>query len=136
MLKKIKNEFRREMIRPLIYKCFTRFVLTLFVLLMWHRFVPQESTRLSLADLMSIAAAFYVLCLWLAYLRLKGLNIPRINLKMKRHKEPARLYGDMSDYTDEEIWSFDELEKSEQDICVFLADAVLVVIFAVAALVV
>lgn len=136
MIKRIRKEFRREMIRPLIYKLFTRLVLTLFAVLMWHRFVPWEKTRLTLSGLMTIAFAVYVLFTWLSYLRLNGSHIPHLNLKLKRHRDPVRLYGDMSDYTDEEIWSFDDLEPAEQDLCVFLADAALALIFGIISLLV
>ncbi len=134
MIKRIRKEFRRYMIRPLIYKLFTRFMLTLCAGLLWHRFVPMERTGLNLSGVMTIIAAVYVLCTWLAYLRLKGTRVPRINLKLRRHRDPVRLYGDMSDYTDQEIYAFEELEESEQDLCVFLADGILALLFGVISL--
>ena len=134
MIKRIRKEFKRYMIRPLIYKVFTRFMITLCAALLWRHFVPPEKTGLTLSGLMTIIAALYVLFVWLAYLRLNGISIPRMNLRLKRHKDPVHLYGDMSDYTDEEIYSFEELEQSEQDLCVFLADAALAVLFALISL--
>ena len=54
---------------------------------------------------------------------------------MKR-KDPPFLAGSMADHIDDDIVSFDDLDREEQDACVLLADIVLAVLCLVLAAIV
>lgn len=130
--KKLKNIFQRYMIRPTVYKIFSRFILALTAALLWDRFL-NASGRSLYAWAFVFLGVFFLTAGWLAYLRLDGVKMPQINMP-KIKKKPMRTYGDMIDHTDEDVISFDDLEPEERDMCVLIADVILGVVFFVLSL--
>lgn len=113
------------MIRPLIYKIFTRGILALFAAELAHNFLPAAWPLASFSSLFLILGLLFLVCTVLAWLRLDGLKIPQMKLPRIKRKDPAFLSGDMADHIDDDIKGFDELDKEEQDVCVLLADILL-----------
>ncbi len=116
------------MIRPLIYKFFTRGILALFAAQLVHFFVPADSGFASFSNLSLGLGFLFLLFSFLAWLRLDGLKIPMLKLPRMKRKDPPFLAGNMADHMDDEIVSFDDLDPDEQNICVLLADILLAVL--------
>ena len=136
MIRWLKTHFHREMIRPLIYKTFTRGVLALFAAQLIHFFTPAGSALASFSNLSLGLGFLFLLFSFLAWLRLDGLNIPQLRLPRFRRKDPPFLAGSMADHIDDEIVTFDDLDPEEQNLCVLLADLILTVVcFLLAAIV-
>ena len=128
MIRRIRSSFSREMIRPLIYKFFTRGFLALFAAQLVHFFAPADSGFASFSNLSLGLGFLFLLFSFLAWLRLDGLKIPMLKLPRMKRKDPPFLAGNMADHMDDEIVSFDDLDPDEQNICVLLADILLAVL--------
>lgn len=117
------------MIRPFIYMTFTRFILALTAALLIEHFINDPLRDISAFAFVFFGIFFAVLA-WIAYLRLDGIKLPKFMMKrVNLSKKPAIKYGDMIDYTDEEIVSFEDLEDEEKDVCILLADIICAVLF-------
>lgn len=124
-----KFHLERHMIRPCIYMTFTRFILSLTAALLIEHFISDPLRDISAFAFVFFGIFFAVLA-WIAYLRLDGIKLPKFMMKrVNPSKKPAIKYGDMIDYTDEEIVSFEDLEDEEKDVCILIADVVCAVIF-------
>ena len=124
------------MIRPLVYKIFTRGMLALFSAQLVHFFSPAGSGLSSFSNLSLGLGLLFVLFAFLAWLRLDGLKIPQLKLPRVKKKDPPFLAGSMADHIDDEIVSFDDLDPEEQNVCVLLADLVLAAVCLILAAVV
>jgi len=124
----LSQRFHREMIRPLIYKVFTRGILALFAAQLIHFFAPPGSGLSSFSNLSLGLAFLFLLFAFLSWLRLDGLNIPHLKLPRLKRKDPPFLAGSMADHIDDDIVSFDDLDSDEQNLCVFLANLILFVV--------
>ena len=120
-----------HMTRPLIYKIFTRGVLSLFAVRLWNFFSPAAS----FSTLCAAACAVFALGAFLAWLRMDGLKIPHAKLPRMKRKDPPFLTDDIADHLDEKPILFDDLEKEEQDFCVLLCDLFLALVYLVFALI-
>ena len=136
MIQKIRKLMSREMIRPLIYKVFTRGILALFAAQLAHFFLPAGSALSSFSNLALLLGFIFLLFTVLAWLRLDGMKIPQLKLPRIKRKDPPFLTGDMADHLDDDIVTFDELDQEEQDACVLLADLILAVVCFLLALIV
>ena len=60
----------------------------------------------------------------IAWLRLDGVKLPKVMmLRINPRKKPARMYGDMIDYVDEQPQvAFEDLDDGEKDVCILGAD--------------
>ena len=128
LIRRIRKTLCREMIRPLIYKVFTRGILALFAAQLVHFFAPAGSGLSSFSNLSLGLGLLFLLFSVLAWLRLDGLKIPQLKLPRMKRKDPPFLAGSMADHVDDDIVSFDELDPEEQNVCVLLADAALTVV--------
>ena len=128
MIGRIRQLFSRDLIRPLIYKIFTRGILALFAAQLIHFFAPAGSGFFSFSNLSLGLGLLFVLFTILAWLRLDGMKIPQLKLPRMKRKDPPFLAGSMADHIDDEIVSFDDLSPDEQNVCVLMADAVLAVL--------
>lgn len=118
------------MVRPVIYMAFTRFLVVLTAVLLWDRFSSISSLLDGKMFGFVFAGALFALLAWIAYLRMDGLHMPKLLMKrVNIRKKPARTYGDMIDYVDEEPVSFDDLEDDEKDFCILTADLICCVVF-------
>lgn len=125
MIRWLKAHVTRDMVRPLIYKVFTRGVLALFAARLVHFFAPDNWPMARLSNLSLVLAGLFLLGAAVAWLRLDGLNIPQLKLPRIRRTEPAFLRGDMADHIDDDIVKFDDLDREEQNVCVLLTDLIL-----------
>ena len=125
MIRWLKAHVTRDMVRPLIYKVFTRGVLALFAARLVHFFAPDTWPMARLSNLALVLAGLFLLGAAVAWLRLDGLNIPQLKLPRIRRTEPAFLRGDMADHIDDDIVKFDDLDREEQNVCVLLTDIIL-----------
>lgn len=118
------------MVRPVIYMAFTRFLVVLTAVLLWDRFSNTSSLLDGKMFGFVFAGVLFALLAWIAYLRMDGLHMPKLLMKrVNIQKRPARTYGDMIDYVDEEPVSFDDLEDDEKDFCILTADLICCVAF-------
>ena len=125
MIHWLKEHVTRDMIRPLIYKVFTRGVLALFAAELVHFFAPARWPLARFSNLALVLAGLFLLGSALAWLRLDGLNIPQLKLPRIKRKDPAFLTGDMADHIDDDIVKFEDLDEEEQNVCVLLTDILL-----------
>ena len=135
-MQRLRKHFDREMIRPLIYKTFTRGILALFAAQLAHFFLPEGGILSTFSGLSLLLGFVFALCAFLAWLRLDGLRIPQLRLPRIRRKDPPFPAGSMADHMDDDIVTFDELDPEEQNVCVLLADLILSAVCFLLALVV
>lgn len=122
MGKRKRRRFHREMVRPLIYKAFTRLILALTASLLWNEFVNkgQEATR---SWAFVFFGVFFVTAAWMSYLRLDGIKAPQFDKALFDWKRrPKRMVGDMIDYVDEKVVAFEELEEDEKNLVLVAAN--------------
>ncbi len=131
MRKWLRTHFHRHMIRPLIYKGFTRAVLSVFLVLVLDRFVHSPSPLFSKSNLFILTGILWLLGSWISYLRLRGLRFPRFDIQRMRRKDPLRNYGDISDHINDPIITYDDLDDQEKDVCTLLCDLALCPLFIV-----
>ena len=120
----IRSVFQRYMIRPTVYKAFTRSVLTLLAVLLWNRFLQPRTPHITLNWAFTAIGFLFFLCAYLIRLRLDGVRIPRMKSLKKPRRDPYRSYGDLIDYLDEPVINFEELDRREQDVCSLLANLI------------
>ena len=125
MIRWLKSHVTRDMIRPFIYKVFTRAVLALFAAELFHFFAPAEWPLARFSNLALVLGILFLLGAVIAWLRLDGMRIPQFRLPRMKRIDPAFLTGDMADHIDDDIVKFDDLDKEEQDVCVLLTDFLL-----------
>ena len=129
---KQRPKFEKYMIRPIVYQIFTRFLISLCLALLWNRFVNSNTLRAGAGMAYLALAVFYALMAWFAYLRMDGVNMPKFDRKLfRRRKNPERSFGDMIDYVDEPIVTFEELDDGEKDLALLISNLVTMVIFGV-----
>lgn len=123
------KKYRNYMLRPIIYMTATRLMLALIFLLAMARLVPNGPAPAMSAALLTVLFALFA---FLIYLRMDGLRIPRVKyIRPKKKKDPMRHAFSMSDYTDEEPVSFEELEDEEKDFCSLVCNVVNLLVFLV-----
>ena len=96
MMRWLKTHVTRDMIRPLIYKVFTRGVLALFAVQLFHFFAPARWPAARFSNLALIMAGLFLLGAVIAWLRLDGMNIPQLKLPRGKRRDPAFLRGDIA----------------------------------------
>ena len=64
-----------------------------------------------------------------------GINLPKFDRKLfRRKKKPPIAYGDMIDYVDEDIITFEELTDDEKDKTLFIANLITAALFFITSL--
>ncbi|MBQ6502784.1 MAG: hypothetical protein IJI57_02595 [Flexilinea sp.] len=136
-MKKIKAIYEPYMLRPMIYMTFTRFVLALFVVLLADFFISQNVGYPVKKDGFFICAFLFALLAVIAWLRMDGVKLPQIMMmRVNPAKKPSRMYGDMIDTIDERPGiNFDELDDSEKDFCILIANLFCFIVFLVLAII-
>lgn len=134
-MKKILAIYKAYMVRPILYQCVTRCAVALAAVLVWDRFVP--SSLLAVRDGCLAAAVILLMMAWFVYLKLDGMMVHHLleNRRKKKKKSKRRVGGDIADYVDEHIVSFDELEEGEQTACRLAADLLAAALFLAASLI-
>ena len=130
MKKPRRKLFHRHMIRPIAHMAFIRVILGLTAALLWNEFVNIKSALPLRAFAFLFLGVFFLVMGWMAYLRLDGIKMPVFDKRLFEWKrKPKRTYGDMIDYVDEAVVSFDEMEENEKDFCRLAADLLCGVLF-------
>ena len=126
------------MLRPAIYMTFTRFVLALFIALLAEFFIAPNAGRSVKKEIFFLCSLLFALLGLIAWLRMDGMKLPQLMMiRINPAKKPSRMYGDMIDYIDERPGlNFDELDTSEKDLCILIADSVCFILFFIIALIV
>lgn len=129
----IKNKDVRH---AALQKTFPRAVIGLLVCFFWNRFL-NSAGRLNVYShaFMAVGLIFAALS-WLNYLRLDGVNAPKFFKKKLFQKPPKRKMGDMIDFVDEKVTSFEELDEDEGTAATFVANIIAAVLFLVPSVVV
>ena len=125
-----KKLYHKYMIRPIIHMAFTRVILGVTAALLWNAFVDIDSS-LPMRTLAFLFLGVFLLAMgWMAYLRLDGVKMPVLDRRLfEWKKSPKRIRGDMIDFVDEDVVSFDELEDKEKDLCRLAANLLCGVLF-------
>ena len=128
---KKKQPFERYMIRPVIYQVFTRFLVSLCLALLWNRFIAPRVSAANASWGCEFFAVFFAAMAWMAYLRLDGIHVPKFDRKLfrRRKKSPERAFGDMIDFVDEPIVSFEELSDDEKDLTLLISNLITMLLF-------
>lgn len=122
----MKN-YKNYMLRPIIYMTATRLMAALIFLLAVARLVPSGPAPAMIAAFLTVLFALFA---FLVYLRMDGLRIPRVKyIRPKKKKDPMRHTFSMSDYTDEEPVSFEDLEPEEKDFCSLVCNVLNLLVF-------
>ena len=134
-MKKILAIYKAYMVRPILYQCVTRCAVALAAVLVWDRFVP--SSLLAVRDGCLAAAVILLMMAWFVYLKLDGMMVHHLleDRRKKKKKSKRLVGGDIADYVDEHIVSFDELEEGEQTACRLAADLLAAALFLAASLI-
>lgn len=133
MLQHFKEHWTRGMLRPCIYQSINRILFGVMVALLAEHFYT-EATFPVRGYVFALLCGLSLLCLTVVNLRLGGTKVPLLGkIRFKFHKKPTRAaYGDMIDYTDEDIVNFDDLDDAQQDLCRVFAYCVCTVVFLIA----
>ena len=125
----------RDIIRPCIYRVFTRLIYgTTLALLV--RFFSKDTLRDMGQYAFALLAALSLLGAWLNLERLRGAHIPgRIKWHLPKRKRPIITYGDLEDHIDDEIVRFDDLDDNEQSACAVISDTALMLAFGILSIV-
>ena len=135
MRKLFREHFRPYMIRPIVYKTFARLVYGLTFALAWNRFANVSGFLSARRFAFPIVAACFAALAWFCFLRLDGVRLPEFRRKKsKKRRSVLSSYGDMADYADQHLISFDELTKEEQQLSMLTANGICCVIFGVISL--
>ncbi len=114
--------YKNYMLQPIIYMTASRLMLALIFLLGVSRLIPNSPAPAMIAAFLTVLFALFA---FLIYLRMDGLRIPRVKyIRPKNKKDPMRHTFSMSDYTDEEPVSFEDLEPEEKDFCSLMCNVV------------
>lgn len=137
MIRRLREHWSRELIRPLIHRAFTRLVWGVFLALFAAFLVSRGGGRDLRGAFLGIYALVCMIGAWLSYLQLDGVKLPRLDRlrALIDRKRPARGTGDMIDFVDEEIQSYESLEEAERYLVLLLADLINAVLFLAAALI-
>jgi len=133
MFRRFREIWSRDLIRPLIHRAFTRLIWGLFLALFLAFLVSRGGGRDLRGALLASGALIFAAGAWLSHLQMDGLKIPRLDwLRAKiDRKRPARGRGDMIDFVDEEIQSYESLSDEERYLVLLLADLAVAVILAI-----
>jgi len=135
-MKKMFSLYTSDMIRPTVYKAAAKCVLMLTLILLWDRYVNMGRMDL-VRDGFFLAGICFLGLAWASYLRLDGVGNPFTGRLKPKKKKKRRFTGDLADYADQHIVSFDELDDEERLACSMgssLASAVLFLLPAMARL--
>lgn len=130
LIRWFRSRFKPYMTRPTVYQTFTRFIYALLLSLLWDRFVSDSLQSKAYAFLF-FGAVFAILA-WVSYLQLDGMRMPHLTDWMTSslpQKKPERSYSDMSDYVDEDVVNYSELESDEKYMCRLIANAACAVLY-------
>lgn len=122
------------MLRPILYKTFSRLLYGLTIALFWSRFVNQSGLLSVQLHAFPAIGIFWGIMAWFAYLQLDGVRLPKLLRWQSRKRTKRSASSDMADFTDETIISFDDLEEDERIACSLVSDLICCILFFVLSL--
>jgi len=133
-MKKMFSLYTSDMIRPTVYKTVTKCVLMLTLILLWEHYMNMGRMDL-VRDGFFLAGSCFLGLTWVSYLQLDGVRNPFTGKSKPQKKKKHRLTGDIADYADQHIVSFDELDGEERLACSMGSSLVSALLFLIPALV-
>ncbi len=125
MRKRLKDRFHRNMLRPIAHMVFIRVILGVTAALLWNEFAGRNSAIPMRSFAFVFLGSLLLVMGWMAFLRFDGVHLPTFDKRLfEWKKHPKRIRGDMIDFVDEDVISFDDLEADEKDLCRLIADVV------------
>lgn len=124
-MKNILSKYTKVLIRPIVYRSFTWGIFALTAALLWERFVGPKSFLSVKKDIFFIVGIFFFALAWYYYLKVDGVRPPKINIEKPKQRKKHWGYGDIIDFADEHVVTFDELDDEEQDLCKLATNAIL-----------
>jgi len=136
-MKKLRDIWKRYMLRPMLYRCVTKCAVALAAILLWDRFININEALSPVRDGGFVAAAALLGMAWASYLRLDGLKFHYLleeRRKKKERKKKRHWTKDMVDFVDEHVVSMEELSEDERALCGMLSSLLSALIFLIPAL--
>lgn len=109
------------MIRPLIYRTFTRFVVGLTLILLWNRFINTSSLLTVTGHGFFFMGAVFLAWSWFSFLRLDGVKITQMKPREDNPWRKRRAAKAMADFVDTEV-AFDGMDDRDLHIAGFFAN--------------
>ena len=126
-MKKLRSIYKSDMFHAVLYKTFSRLVISACLCLLWQRFVSDGRFTIWEAPCFAVGAALLGWA-WVSYLRLDGVRVPFLDkqkgLGEARGARKRHATHSMADFADEKIVSFDELSSEEKALCSMLASLI------------
>ena len=126
MKRKWKNFCKPYMIRPIMSQVLLKLAVTLILCALWVRYCGSAWMLPSRRHAASILMALFFAQSWFSFLRLDGVKLPHFP-RFKR-KSGRSHTGDIADYVDTEVSSFEFLTDGEREVCT-LVSALLCALF-------
>lgn len=128
-MKKLFEKYTKLLIRPILYRSVTWGSVALAVALVWERFVQVKSFLSVRRDIFFIIGVFFLALAWFSYLKIDGIRPPKLKNDSEKRKTKRFGYGDIIDFADEHVVTFDELSDEEQDLCKLATNIILGCVF-------
>lgn len=125
----MKKYIKPYMIRPILYKSITKFLVSLTFCLLWDRFLNKEKLYNILEYPFFLAGCILLSSAWFCYLKLDHFTIHHLAERKERPPRKHHATKSMVDFADEKIISFDELTSQEQIICNLLSSLITGILF-------
>lgn len=134
---KILKIYKKYMIRAIVYKTISKFLIVLALALAWN-YTANKSGFLSIVEhAFFVLGAVLILLSWFNYLSLDGLRINFSGYQQKKSKKKKKRHrnSDIVDFADEDVVPFDELERDEQVACKLASNLIAGVMFIIPSLI-
>lgn len=128
-MRKLFEKYTKILVRPILYRSITWGSIALAAALVWERFVGMKSFLSVGRDVFFIIGIFFLALAWFYYLKIDGIRPPKLNTENFKRKPKRFGYGDIIDFADEHVVTFDELSDEEQDLCKLATNSLLGCIF-------
>ncbi len=135
-MKKFREIYQPDMLRPIIYSVFTKFVCSLCVVLLWDRFVNSRNVvPYGVTDFaFFIVGMWFLLWTWMRYLQLDDIRnmVTEVMEKVRElanFQKPRHSSRDMVDFVTEKVITMDMLDDDEQVAAKFASNGITALIF-------
>lgn len=127
-MKKLRSLYKPYLLRPILYRCTTKFAVSLTLVLLWCRYI-NCGVRPAVRDGAFAAALCLFAAAWFSYLKLDGLKF----YHAERPPKKRHISRSIADYADQHIVSFGELTDNERSLCGVVSSLMPGLLFLIAA---